>query len=270
MQLRSEYGDCFYFGVWGSGPPCTASASSIGIDWSSYTPPKPAEAPACAQRGHAFATNQGECCIYCCRPRAECAEAPKLCECCGVRPSLPSGVLAGDTSTSEGLAGARYAHECMREFLLQGICDRIRARRQPTATPGSGEQDSSGSAGSGAGNHPATAPCEGSGVFGPAQPDETIKPTCSECGALAALVSGMCVYCAHSHGISINGNHWREVAHPDRETADSEILDDMATRMSERKPRARNEAALLREVERPRGNRRDEREFAKPHPWEEF
>lgn len=138
-------------------------------------------------------------------------DATPECAACGPA-SQTLHPLAGDTSFSIGLRGELICVACSDRPAL--VCERIRARRAAISTPGSGEARSE-------------SDCRKCGepvcVCG-----DRAQPLCSTPACLArgvvATHSGMCGYCAHSHGISINGKRWREVPDVDRESADDEVL----------------------------------------------
>lgn len=92
-------------------------------------------------------------------------------------------------------------------------------------------------------------------------PPQVLLGHCKECSAqipAVALKQGMCVYCAHSHGLDVDGN---ERPYADREVADGHARLD--TRAHEEPFAGRRLDAVLL-AERPKPSR----DSNLPHPWE--
>ncbi len=203
------------------------------VDWSSVpAPPECVEAPKLHSKFHPYE------CPATCGPHSLSFRVGKPCRQCGASASQemrgPFECKICDKVTPRHLEH-QVAYPSMVEGGFCPDCYPIAARVAA--------KDSSGSAGSGAGNHPETAP-SGSECWNPAQPDEATR--CSECKAPAVRL-GMCAYCCD------------RTQYPDEATR--ALSDARVTNVA-----ARKRLAAI-EQKRPRVTR-DSVECAKPHPWE--
>ncbi len=244
---------------------------AVGFSFPQNTVMLPAP-PECATKGHAFATNKGECCIYCFKPRAECAVA-KLCECCGIRAADSTYPIFEGAPELLGCAMACHCYEERREPTATGrlaaFANRIRARRsQLTTTPGSGEAQPSGlilcyecsehdglgdadmlrvvCAHCKLGEHPNKSERHWASVL-------CSTPACAARSVMATHGS-CCVYCAHS---TDDGKLQRQVV------ADADFIQ---TRDNPVNVAARARLAAMELKERPRGNPAERRMLELGHP----
>ena len=234
--------------VYESGPGGACRAARV--DWSSYTPPKPAEAPklCAACGGNAAPEVWGD------------AERSGFQKTLGFQFPLGSNGITQKIEQAiarRKLSPSAVAGETKRFGESEEICASCSEggcfREQPCDMAGNGKWYCEACIDGAREQHGVSDEREEPAAV-------VVKSPCSGCGAPSRLRGKLCVYCSDS--TSVEGSS--------RESVDASLADGMANEHANPEAAARLAKWSLADTRRSVGNPTERRELSKPHPWIEF